>query len=311
LSAHLIGITRPPPIAGLDAGKNVFCEKPLATTLEDCIAFNNAVRRAKGMFSFGLVLRYSPHYQRMRQLLNDGRLGKLISFEFNETLRPGHGGYIFGNWRRRTEMAGSNILEKCCHDLDIANWMTGSVPVRVASFGGRRYFTPENAVLGEQMGLDENGRSIFESWPDPYRVSPFQGDTNLLDHQVVILQYANGVCATFHINCVAAFQERRFYLLGTLGTLRADSCGGEITFQSVGRDTKAEDLSLGANPDGHGGGDGVLAAGLAATMLEGRKPLAGIDEAVQSAVVALAIDQAQASGRVVDLQPYWAKFQVR
>jgi len=108
-------------IAALDAGKNVFCEKPLATTLADCVAVKNAVQRSKGTFAFGLVLRYSPHYQRIRKTLADGRLGELISFEFNETLRPGHGGYIFGNWRRRTEMAGSHILEKCCHDLDLAN----------------------------------------------------------------------------------------------------------------------------------------------------------------------------------------------
>jgi predicted dehydrogenase len=299
-----------PVIAALNAGKSVFCEKPLATTIEDCVAVSNAVRSAKGMFAFGLVLRYSPHYQRVRQVLSEGRLGELISFEFNETLRPGHGGYIFGNWRRRTETAGSHILEKCCHDLDIANWMTGSIPVRVASFGGKRYFTRQNAHLGDQMGLDADGRSIYEEWPDAHRVHPFLGDANLLDHQVVILEYANGICATFHANAVTSLPERRFYLLGTLGSLRADAYDGKITFEPIGRDTKSEDLSIGPNPDGHGGGDSVLAAGLAATMLEGRKPLAGIDEAVRSAVVAFAIDEAQATGKVVDLQSYWARLEI-
>jgi len=144
----------------------------------------------------------------------------------------------------------------------------------------------------------------------PIACYPFLGDANLLDHQVAILEYANGVCATFHLNCVAAISERRFYMLGTLGSLRADASDGVITFQAVGRDTTSEDLSIGPNPDGHGGGDSVLAAGLAATMLEGRKPLAGIDEAVKSAVVALAIDEAQATGKVVDLQSYWAHFKV-
>ena len=262
-------------VAALDAGKSVFCEKPLATTLDDCITFRNAVRRATGMFSFGLVLRYSPHYQRVHQTLADGRLGELISFEFNETLRPGHGGYIFGNWRRRTETAGSHILEKCCHDLDLANWMAGSVPMRIASFGGRRYFTPQNAGLGEEFGLDADGRSIYEEWPDAHRVHPFLGDANLLDHQVVILEYANGVCATFHANAVAALPERRFYLLGTRGSLRADAYDGVITYQAIGRETSSEDLSIGPNPDGHGGGDTVLAAGLAATDAGGPQAFGG------------------------------------
>ena len=208
-----------PAIAALNAGKNVFCEKPLATTLKDCVAVQNAVRRSRGVFAFGLVFRYSPHFQRIHQMMTDGAIGELISFEFNETLRPGHGGYIFGNWRRRTEMAGSHILEKCCHDLDVANWLAGSIPTRVASFGGKRIFTPQNAGLGKQIGLDSEGRSVFVEWPDPHRVDPFSGDADLLDHQVVILEYANQVRATFHSNCVAALPERRFYLLGTLGTL--------------------------------------------------------------------------------------------
>jgi predicted dehydrogenase len=294
-----------PVIAALEAGKNVFCEKPLATTLADSMAVRKAVQRSKRVFAFGLVFRYSPHFQRIHKLLGDGRIGELISFEFNETLRPGHGGYIFGNWRRRTEVAGSHILEKCCHDLDVANWLTGSIPIRVASFGGKRIFTPENVGLGEQIGLDSEGRSVFVEWPDAHRVDPFSGDADLLDHQVIILEYANGVRATFHSNCVAALPERRFYLLGTLGTLRADAYDGTISLLRNGRDTRSEDFSIGANPDGHGGGDSVLAAGLAATMLEGREPLAGIDEAVRSAAVALAIDEAQATGEVVDLRPYW------
>jgi len=298
-------------IAALDAGKNVFCEKPLATTLADCVAVKNAVQRSKGTFAFGLVLRYSPHYQRIRKTLADGRLGELISFEFNETLRPGHGGYIFGNWRRRTEMAGSHILEKCCHDLDLANWMADSIPMRIASFGGKRIFTPANAGLGEKIGLDADGRSEFVEWPDAHRVDPFSGDSDLMDHQVAILEYANGVRATFHANCVAAVAERRFYLLGTLGTLRADAYDGTITYQRVGRDVPSEDLSIGPNPDGHGGGDTVLASGLAATMLEGRKPLAGIDEAVRSAAVAFAIDEAAATGKVIDLKPYWSALSIR
>jgi len=299
-----------PAIAALNAGKNVFCEKPLATTLADCVAVQKAVRQSKGIFAFGLVLRYSPHYQRLHQTLADGRIGELISFEFNETLRPGHGGYIFGNWRRRTEMAGSHILEKCCHDLDIANWMAGSIPVRVASFGGKRIFTPENAGLGAQVGLDPEGRSVFVEWPDAHRVDPFSGDADLLDHQVVILEYANRVRATFHANCATTLPERRFYLLGTLGTLRADAYDGVITFQGMSRESKLEDLSIGPNPDGHGGGDTVLAAALAATIMEGRKPLAGIDEAVRSAAVAFAIDEAQATGKVVDLKPYWAALSI-
>jgi predicted dehydrogenase len=293
-------------IAAMKAGKHVFCEKPLATSLADCIAVREAARSTGRQFAFGLVLRYSPHYQQVRKLLDENKIGKLVSFEFNETLRPGHGGYIFGNWRNKVKNAGSHLLEKCCHDLDLANWMVGSLPVRVACFGGRSFFTPENKHLVEELGRDEKGRSIFDTWGDRHRVDQFTGGADILDHQVAILEYGNGVQATFHTNVATALPERRFYMAGTLGTLKADAVPGEIVVQRMGFKTKPENCSVIGN-DPHAGGDEVLAKHIADTMLTGAAPLAGVDEGIKSAAVAFAIDQAQETGQVVDLRPTWAK----
>ena len=58
--------------AALDAGRHVFCEKPLATTPDDCAMIRDAVRRNPDrIFFFGLVLRYSPFYRRVKELLDD------------------------------------------------------------------------------------------------------------------------------------------------------------------------------------------------------------------------------------------------
>jgi len=78
------------------------------------------------LFNIGLTLRYSPHYRKIKQLLESGAVGDIISMEFNETLDFNHGGYIMGNWRRLREYAGTHLLEKCCHDIDLVNWMVGS-----------------------------------------------------------------------------------------------------------------------------------------------------------------------------------------
>lgn len=293
-------------IAALEAGKDVFCEKPLATDFTDCLRVRDAVQRTGRHFVFGLVLRYSPHYQRIRALLDEGQIGELISFEFNETLNFNHGGYIFGNWRRSAAEAGSHILEKTCHDLDLSNWMVGSLPVRVASFGGRRYFIPENAHLAKRIGPDAKGQPAFQGWPDPQRIDPFSDGADILDHQVVILEYANGVCATFHTNAATALPERRFYLSGTEGAVRADAQTGNITFKRIGHDTVAQEIDSGV-AGGHAGGDEVMVASLRETMLSDAAPLAGIQEALQSAIVAFAIDEAVASGRVVDLRRQWER----
>ena len=123
-------------VPAINAGKHVFCEKPLATTKQDCLDILEAHRsHASQSFGVGFVLRYSKFYRTIKEWIDQGKLGDLISMEFNETLHPQHGASMHGNWRRKVEWSGPMILEKCCHDMDLMHWLTGSKPGRVASFG--------------------------------------------------------------------------------------------------------------------------------------------------------------------------------
>ena len=291
-------------ILALNAGKNVFCEKPLATTLEDCLAIQEATEKSGRTFAFGLVLRYSPHCQRVKEVLRSGALGQIVSFEFNETIAFHHGGYIFGNWRRERQNSGTHVLEKCCHDLDLANWFIDSLPVKTASFGGRNFFTPENACQIERVGPNEKGDRAYSSWPDAEERCPFDGKADIFDNQVAILEYANGVRGTFHANCNAGILERRFYVCGTEGAMRADMISGLIEVQKIGWETQRETIDTHAG-GGHGGGDEVMAKAILETLLEGVPPLASVQEGIQSAIVAFGIDQAADKNCVVDLRDIW------
>ncbi|KXU35645.1 oxidoreductase [Cephaloticoccus capnophilus] len=293
--------------AALRAGKHVFCEKPLATTFEDCLRLREARLAAPDRhFFFGLVLRYTPLYQKAKELLASGILGKLISFEFNETLSFTHGGYIHGNWRRYRDQAGTHLLEKCCHDIDLVNWLIDSLPVRAASFGGKDVFAPKNRHLAEAIGPDENGRPAYRGWPDPEGIDPFSEGATIVDNQVAILEYANGARATFHTNCNCALPERRMYLVGTEGTLLLNAITNTITHRKNGHKTEPETFALTAG-DMHLGGDAFMASHLRATMLESKAPLAGIDDGYTSAISAFGIDQAMDSGQVVDMRGMWTR----
>ena len=287
-------------VAALDAGRHVFCEKPLATSVDDCERIRDAVlRNPERIFFFGLVLRYSPFYRRIKQLLDAGEIGKILSFEFNETLSFIHGGYIHGNWRRHRAAAGTHVLEKCCHDLDIANWLTGSLPRRAASFGGLAFFTPENRFMEEKLGVDDAGRPAYKVWADPHGISPFNEDKDIVDHQVAILEYRNGVKATFHTNCHAGLPERRFYICGTDGTLRCDALTAQIEIQKVGFNQNVVREVIGEG-DGHAGADTPMQQALASSILTGSPPSAGLDEGLKSSLAAFAIDEALDRGCVVD-----------
>lgn len=296
-------------VRAMNAGKDIFCEKPMATTLEECLAIRDASEKFGRTFSLGLVLRYSAHYAKLKEILESGRIGKIISMEFNETLSFNHGGYIFGNWRRLRENAGTHLLEKCCHDIDLINWLLGSVPVRAASFGGKDFFTPENAYRRDELGKNKDGQVAYEAWPDPQRVDPFDEKADIFDNQVAILQYANGVRATFHTNCQAAIRERRIYFVGTHGALRADLVTGKIEVANIGWDDEIETIDTHVS-DGHGGGDNIMSQALLRTLLHQEKPLASVREGLCSSIAVFGIDQAADESTVVDLSPLWEKVNI-
>jgi predicted dehydrogenase len=290
-------------VAALEAGKHVFCEKPLATRIEDCVAIRDAVRASGRIFSFGLTLRYAGLYRRIHDLVTRGAIGKLISMEFNENLEFNHGGFIHADWRRHTRDAGSHVLEKCCHDIDLANWFVGSRARRAASFGGTDFFVPENEHHVQRIGKNRDGVPAYSTWL-PAGASPFTNDKDIVDNQVAILEYENRVRATFHTNCHAGIPERRMLLLGSEGAIRADLVGGVVEHRRVGWD---EPLSVYRDAGGgHGDGDHHLVSTLYASMLNGEPPRAGISEAMDSAVTCFGIDRALETGSVVDLAPLWA-----
>ncbi len=293
-------------LSAFRAGKHVFCEKPLAITIEACLEMRDAWKASGRQFFFGLCLRYSPFYRKIREIIDGGGIGDLVSFEFNETLDFNHGGYIMGNWRRLRKNAGTHLLEKCCHDIDIANWLTGSLAARVASFGGLDFYRPENARHIERLGTNADGKHAYQAWPDPNRVNPFTGEKDIVDNQVLILEYANRVRAAFHTNGNAALPERRISLNGSEGAIRGDAREGRVEFRRIGFDEPTHVYETGAR-GGHAGGDERMILDLAACILDGTPSPTGMDEGIRAAVTCFGADAALDKGTVEDLAPLWKK----
>ena len=287
-------------LAAFAAGKNVFTEKPLATKIEDCQEIFEAHQKSGLLFATGFVLRYSKLYRKAKELITSGKLGKVLSIDANENITPAHGGYIMTNWRRHTELSGPHILEKCCHDLDLINWFCDSLPSKIASFGDLDYFVPEN-----EHYMDKYEKGTFDSWPDPHRKdTPFSADKDLMDNQVGIMQYRNGIRVMFQATMSNAIPERRMYFSCTEGTMIAELYSSILRYKRI-EDEGETVINFGA--DGHGGGDAYIMKELYETMSEGVAPKCSGDEGLESAVVALALDQAAQTNEMVDLEPIWKK----
>ncbi len=282
------------------AGKHVFSEKPLATTIEDCQEIFDAHQKSGKLFATGFVLRYAPIYRKAKELLESGKFGRIMTIEANENITPSHGGYIVCNWRRHSAVSGPHILEKCCHDLDLINWFCGSLPSKVASFGKQDFFIPANQCIEDKVGIDK-----FFAWPDPHREgTPFCGDNDMKDNQICIAHYRNNILVSFCATMSNAIPERRMVFHCTEGTVSLELYNRTLKYRTIDDNLEHSILFTG---DGHGGGDDFIMKELFDTMSNGTLPKCSGSEGLESAVFALALDKAAENVSVVDLEPVWKK----
>jgi len=129
--------------AAAAAGKQIFCEKPLAQSLELCDAAIAAARAAGVKLQIGLMRRFDPAYVLAKQKIDAGEIGKPVMFR--STGRDPHRTSL--EFARR-ENSGGMILDMGVHDFDLARWLMGSEVVRVSSEGGCLAY-PELQEVGD------------------------------------------------------------------------------------------------------------------------------------------------------------------
>ncbi len=135
-----------PALAALEAGYDVLLEKPMATTLADCVALVRAAEQTGRVLQICHVMRYTDLFTQVHDIVQSGRLGEIITVEHRENVAYWHmaHSYVRGNWRRKDETSPM-ILAKCCHDLDILYWILGEQVTRLSSFGSLRHFRQDAA----------------------------------------------------------------------------------------------------------------------------------------------------------------------
>jgi predicted dehydrogenase len=124
--------------AAAEAGKAIFCEKPLATNLADVEAMVAAVEKTGVVNQVGLVLRFLPPFRLVRRLLADERAGSVLAVVFRDDQYLPVQGQYGSTWRVDPERCGrGTMLEHSIHDVDILRWWLG--PVTALSASTRSY----------------------------------------------------------------------------------------------------------------------------------------------------------------------------
>lgn len=136
-------------IPALQKGYHLLLEKPISPLLCECQRVLEEARHAKRQVVVCHVLRYTPFFQKLKSILDAGRIGEVVSVQSIENVQYWHQAHSFvrGNWRRAGDTSPM-ILQKSCHDMDILLWLLGDRCARVSSFGSLRHFRSEMAPEG-------------------------------------------------------------------------------------------------------------------------------------------------------------------
>jgi predicted dehydrogenase len=289
----------------LGLGLKVFCEKPVVISEEETLALLQLLNESGGpdRVMVGLVLRYAPLYVDLKDAIAAGSIGTISSIDAAETLPPYHGAFFMRDWRRYQRFAGNFILEKCCHDLDLYQGAVGARAIRVASFGGRKSFLPENEV---RHNLDVYHRKP-SGWMSTEKV--FDSDADIIDYQTSIVEYATGASMSFHINLNAPDDYRHFCVMGAKGMAEGDFVRNyfRVTDARTG-DRLVEKTYTGIENSAHYGADEQMVERVAAHMIGGKPLSVSVIDALEAGLTAIKIDEARRSRTVVDLTETWQRF---
>ena len=155
-----------PAMKAISLGYDIVLEKPVAPTVEECADIARAAKKKKVKVLVCHVLRYAPFFKKIKMLINDGVIGDIMSVIHVEAVGNIHQShsYIRGNWHSEKESTPM-LLAKCCHDIDILQWLVDKPCKRIQSFGELTYFNKNNAPKGAPKRCVDGGCPIENSCP--------------------------------------------------------------------------------------------------------------------------------------------------
>ncbi len=293
----------------LDHGLKIFTEKPVVTTEEDTFELLRLLAEFGNVdqVMIGLVLRYAPLYRDLVAARDKGQLGSITSIEASEHIAPYHGAFFMRDWRREGGWSGGFMLEKCCHDIDLYQGLVGGRPARVASFGGRKSFVPENDPA--KRGI--NNLEIYHIKPSGWMGSDkvFDSEGDIIDYQTALVEFENGENLCFHTNLNVPDEFRRFCVMGSRGMAEGDFVRNYFRVHDSHSGKKLTDKSYEtSSTSAHYGADEQMIQDIFAHVTDGKPLPVSIVDGLAAGLTAIKMDEARATRRVIDMTETWAKF---
>lgn len=324
-------------------GYHILLEKPISPFPEEVAEVDTVAETYDKALMICHVLRYTSFFSKIKEIIDSGKIGKLMSINHNENMAHWFAAtnYVRGKWNN-SETTSPIILAKSCHDMDILTFLTGKKCLRVSSFGNTGYFTEENAPKGSgtRCVVDckiadtcpYNALTI-KSNPNPYKIKTnvasydveyiknltedlktsdfgrcvFRCDNNVCDHQVVAMEFEDNITAVFTLSAFTYDHSRTIKVMGTLGEIGGNFETGELELKIFGaHETEKFTVDISGS---HGGGDeGIVKAFAQCVNGDGSSNKSSARECLHSHMIAFAAEESRKTGKVVDVEEYMNRF---
>ncbi|MFH1856453.1 MAG: Gfo/Idh/MocA family oxidoreductase [Candidatus Omnitrophota bacterium] len=330
-------------IALLEKGYDILLEKPISTSPQKCVNVIKTARKNNKLVMICHVLRYTPFFQKVKEIVDSGILGKILTYEHKENLSYSHMAHSFvrGNWRRKDEESPM-ILQKCCHDMDIIYWLLGRKCVRLFSSGHLSFFKEENAPRGSAkrcisgckvekecpwsaIKLYVNAKT--KKWPvnvitmdvsmkgrveavkkGPYGRCVFHCDNTVVDHQQSCMEFEGGITVNFTMNFNHE-ETRTIKVSGSRASLQGHMGKNEIIINHYLNDRK-EIIKVPTVVGGHSGGDPRLIKDFIEALQKKNtsKILTSAETSLESHLMAFAHEESRLRKKLIKMADYRKRF---
>ena len=329
-----------PALACAELKYHIMIEKPIAPTLEECRQIVNATNRNGVMMAVCHVLRYSNYTRTLKRLIDQGVVGKVMTVQHLEPVghwRYAHS-YVRGNWRK-TEESSPILLAKSIHDLDWISYIVDSECDSISSYGSLMFFTKENrpedaadrclecplekdcAYSAPRFYINRIKQNIKGAYVEsvvenpteermlealktsPYGRCVFACDNDVVDHQVVNMNFKNGATAVFTLAGCSKYGDRRTTVFGSRGELFGD--GDKLFYYNyLNGETRNIEIPPWISTDRHGGGDYNLLESFAKAIAENDPSyiVTGADVSLKTHTEVFAAEKSRLEKRMIHLE---------
>lgn len=320
----------------MELGYDVLLEKPMAQTADECRKLLAQSKKTGRILATCHVLRYAPYFIAMREIIQRGMIGEVVSIQHMEPIQYAHmaHSYVRGNWRSSKETTPI-ILAKSCHDLDILRWMIGKPCESIVADGSIHLFKAEKAPEGApyrctdgcphedkcpysaidiyvrkkahnyvfDLKNPKDDAEIMEKLRTTgYGRCVYHCDNDQPDHYVANMVFEGGITSSFAMEAFTPTGGRRTRVMGTTGYIEGDGSSFKLT-DLRSRKESVWNMKVKEIPEykdsGHGGGDHALFRDFveAVAYQDEARLSSTVDVSIESHLMGFAAERSRKTGR--------------